>query len=208
MKRKLVKVLGLSYSQSQTGSYVLILSENKGKGKLPVIIKPNEAQRIALEAEGIKSPRPLTHDLLKSMSDSYGINVKEVFIYSLAEGIFYAKMITQNNYTDLDNGKSVIRNREIEIECSVGDAVILSYVYQCPIYVAMSVMNSAGVYMNDDGTPVDVIEEDEVVEEPKAVVSIENLERALEDAVRNEEYEIACQIRDRIEEIKKRDTIK
>jgi len=208
MKRKLVKVLGLSYSQSQTGSYVLILAENKGKGKLPVIIKPNEAQRIALEAEGIKSPRPLTHDLLKSMSDSYGINVKEVFIYSLAEGIFYAKMITQNNYTDLDNGKSVIRNREIEIECSVGDAVILSYVYQCPIYVAMSVMNSAGVYMNDDGTPVDVIEEDEVVEEPKAVVSIENLERALEDAVRNEEYEIACQIRDRIEEIKKRDTIK
>jgi protein-arginine kinase activator protein McsA len=73
--------------------------------------------------------------------------------------------------------------------------------------VAMSVMNSAGVYMNDDGTPVDVIEEDEIVEETKAVVSIENLERALEDAVRNEEYEIACQIRDRIEEIKKRDTI-
>lgn len=190
MKRKLVKVLGLSYSQSQTGSYVLVLAESKGKGKLPVIIKPYEAQRIALEAEGIKSPRPLTHDLFKSMSDSYGINVKEVFIYSLAEGIFYAKMITED------------RNQEIAIECSVGDAVILSYVYQCPIYVAMSVMNSAGVYMNDDGTPVDVIEEDEVVEEPKAVVSIENLERALEDAVRNEEYEIAAQVRDRINELK------
>ena len=158
MKRKLVKVLGLSYSQSQTGSYVLILAENKGKGKLPVIIKSNEAQRIALEAEGIKSPRPLTHDLLKSMSDSYGVNVKEVFIYSLAEGIFYTKMVTED------------RSQEIEIECSVGDAVILSYVYQCPIYVAMSVMNAAGVYMNDDGTPVDVIEEDEVVEETKAVV--------------------------------------
>lgn len=195
MKRKLVKVLGLSYSQSQTGSYVLILAENKGKGKLPVIIKPNEAQRIALEAEGIKSPRPLTHDLLKSMSDSYGVNVKEVFIYSLAEGIFYAKMVTED------------KNQEIEIECSVGDAVILSYVYKCPIYVAMSVMNAAGVYMNDDGTPVDVIEEDEVVEEPKGVVSIENLERALEDAIRNEEYEICATIRDRIEEIKKRDTV-
>ena len=190
MKRKLVKVLGLSYSQSQTGSYVLILAENKGKGKLPVIIKSNEAQRIALEAEGIKSPRPLTHDLLKSMSDSYGVNVKEVFIYSLAEGIFYTKMVTED------------RSQEIEIECSVGDAVILSYVYKCPIYVAMSVMNAAGVYMNDDGTPVDVIEEDEVVEETKAVVSIENLERALEDAVRNEEYEIAAQVRDRINELK------
>ena len=80
--------------------------------------------------------------------------------------------------------------------------IILSYVYQCPIYVAMSVMNAAGVYMNDDGTPVDVIEEDEVVEETKAVVSIENLERALEDAVRNEEYEIAAQVRDRINELK------
>ncbi len=195
MKRKLVKVLGLSYSQSQTGSYVLILAENKGKGKLPVIIKSNEAQRIALEAEGIKSPRPLTHDLLKSMSDSYGVNVKEVFIYSLAEGIFYTKMVTED------------KTQEVEIECSVGDAVILSYVYQCPIYVAMSVMNAAGVYMNDDGTPVDVIEEDEVVEEAKGVVSIENLERALEDAIRNEEYEICATIRDRIEEIKKRDTI-
>ena len=195
MKRKLVKVLGLSYSQSQTGSYVLILAENKGKGKLPVIIKSNEAQRIALEAEGIKSPRPLTHDLLKSMSDSYGVNVKEVFIYSLAEGIFYTKMVTED------------KTQEVEIECSVGDAVILSYVYQCPIYVAMSVMNAAGVYMNDDGTPVDVIEEDEFVEETKSVVSIENLERALEDAIRNEEYEICATIRDRIEEIKKRDTI-
>ena len=117
MKRKLVKVLGLSYSQSQTGSYVLILAENKGKGKLPVIIKSNEAQRIALEAEGIKSPRPLTHDLLKSMSYSYGVNVKEVFIYSLAEGIFYTKMVTED------------KTQEVEIECSVGDAVILSYVY-------------------------------------------------------------------------------
>lgn len=196
MKRKLVKVLGLSYSQSQTGSYVLVLAENSGKGKLPVIIKPNEAQRIALEAEGIKSPRPLIHDLLKSMSDSYGISVKEVFIYSLAEGIFYAKMITED------------RNQEVEVECSVGDAVILSYVYQCPIYVAMSVMNSAGVYMNDDGSLIDEIEEDEVEVEETKVVSIENLEKALEDAVRNEEYEIACQIRDRIEEIKERDTIK
>jgi len=197
MKRKLVKVLGLSYSQSQTGSYVLILAENKGKGKLPVIIKPNEAQRIALEAEGIKSPRPLTHDLLKSMSDSYGVNVKEVFIYSLAEGIFYAKMVTED------------RSQEIEIECSVGDAVILSYVYQCPIYVAMSVMNSAGVYMNDDGS---VFEEEieEYIDESKSVVSIDNLERALEDAIRNEEYELCVTIRDRIEEIKeikKRDTI-
>lgn len=187
MKRKLVRVLGLSYSQSQTGSYVLVLSESKGKGKLPVIIKPSDAQRIALEAEGIKSMRPLTHDLFKTMTDSYGINVKEVFIYSLAEGVFYTKIISFDDRGD------------VEIESSVGDGIILSYIYKCPIYVSMNVMNSAGVYMNDDGTPVEPIEEDEVEEK---VVSIENLERALEDAVRNEEYEIAAQVRDRINELK------
>lgn len=192
MKKKLVKVLGLSYSQSQTGSYVLVLAEAKGKGKLPVIIKPSDAQRIALEAEEIKSLRPLTHDLFKSMTDSYRINVKEVYIYSLAEGVFYTKIISFDDRGD------------VEIESSVGDGVILSYIYQCPIYVSMNVMNSAGVYMNDDGSPVNVIEEDEVEIVEEKVVSIENLERALEDAVRNEEYEIAAQVRDRINELKEK----
>jgi bifunctional DNase/RNase len=194
MKRKELQVIGLSYSQSQTGSYILVLTEKKGKAKLPVIIKPYDAQRIALEIEGIKSPRPMTHDLFVSLTNSYGIDIQEVFIHSLLEGVFYVKIISSNGI------------EEIEIDSSIGDAIILATIYKCPIYVESSILNTAGVYINDDGTQIDVIEEEEVDEEEvekKGVVSIENLERALEDAIRNEEYEIAAAIRDRIEEIKK-----
>jgi bifunctional DNase/RNase len=198
MKRKQVKVLGLSYSQSQVGSYVLVLSEMKGKVKLPIIIKPQEAQRIALEIEGIKSTKPLTHDLFRNLTDSYGIDLQEVFIYQLAEGVFYTKLITTNQV------------EEVEIEASVGDAVILSLLYDCPIYVSQEVLNRAGVLINDDGSPLseDEMENDEEVfeDQEEKTTSIENLERMLEHAVANEEYEIAAKVRDRIEEMKKAET--
>lgn len=193
MKKRQIKILGLSYSQSQIGSYILVLSEMKGKVKLPVIIKPQEAQRIALDLEGIKSTKPLTHDLFLSMTDAFGIDIQEVFVYSLAEGIFYTKIIFTNGTTD------------VEIESSIGDAVILANIYDCPIFVSSDVMNSAGVLINDDGTALadeDMDDEDEV--ETERATSIENLERMLEHAVANEEFEIACKVRDRIEEMKKR----
>lgn len=199
MKRKKLKVLGLSYSQSQVGSYVLVLSEMKGKVKLPIIIKPQEAQRIALEIEGIKSNKPLTHDLFKSLTDSYGLDLQEVFIYQLAEGVFYTKLVTTDQVND------------VEIESSVGDAVILSLLYDCPIYASQEVLNMAGVLINDDGSKIDDDEDeesDEDFESPEELAtSIENLEKMLEHAVVNEEYEIAATIRDRIEDIK-RDTTK
>ena len=192
MKKRQVKILGLSYSQSQIGSYVLVLSEMKGKVKLPIIIKPQEAQRIALDLEGIKSSKPLTHDLFLSMTDSFGIDIQEVFIYSLAEGIFYTKLICTNGLED------------VEIESSVGDAVILANIYDCPVFVSSDVLNSAGVLINDDGTALsdeDMDDEDEVTVEEKTT-SIENLEKMLEHAVANEEYEIAAKVRDRIEQMK------
>lgn len=195
MKRKKLKVLGLSYSQSQVGSYVLVLSEMKGKVKLPIIIKPQEAQRIALEIEGIKSNKPLTHDLFKSLTDSYGLDLQEVFIYQLAEGVFYTKLVTTDQVDD------------VEIESSVGDAVILSLLYDCPIYASQEVLNMAGVLINDDGSKIDDDLENEI--EDQEATSIENLEKMLEHAVLNEEYEIAAKVRDRIEEMKaKRDTTK
>jgi len=198
MKKRKVKILGLSYSQSQIGSYILVLSEMKGKVKLPVIIKPQDAQRIALDLEGIKSAKPLTHDLFLSMTNAFGLDIQEVFVYSLAEGIFYTKIIFTNGTAD------------VEIESSIGDAVILANIYDCPIFVSSDVMNSAGVLINDDGSKLsgdmtDDEDEEETLEEK--TTSIENLEKMLEQAVLNEEYEICSQIRDRIEEIKKRDTI-
>lgn len=193
MKRKEVKILGLSYSQDQMGSYILVLAEKKGKVKIPIIIKAAEVQRIALQLENIKSTRPLVHDVFRKMGDSYGIDVQEVYIYSLAEGIFYTKLITSNGI------------EEVEIECSVGDGVILSSIYKCPIYMASTVMNASGIVINDDGTPIEGDDMEDFMDDEvdsTGIVSIENLEKMLEEALKNEDYDIACKVRDRINELK------
>jgi bifunctional DNase/RNase len=195
MRRKELKILGLSYSQSQIGSYVLVLSEKKGNKKIPLIIKPTEAQRIALDLEGIKSPRPLTHDLVKSVTDAFEIDVQEVFIYSLAEGIFYTKILASNGI------------EEVEIECTGGDGVALSVIYKCPIYVTTEILDSVGIVIADDGSGMTDNSEDEdegeIYESPaERVVSIEDLEHMMNDAIENEEYEIAAEIRDRISKLK------
>jgi bifunctional DNase/RNase len=189
MKKKQVKILGISYSQSQTGSYVIVLAELKGRTKLPLIVKPNDAQLIASKIEGIKTQRPLTHDLIKSLTDSFNIDIQEVHIYSVLEGIFYAKIISSNG---LD---------EVGIECCVGDALALSIVYGCPIYVSQSVLNIAGVIIDDDGTGLEVDDDDELVGSGKTT-SAEDLEKMMEEAIANEEYEIAAGIRDRIQTLK------
>jgi hypothetical protein len=193
--RKEVKVLGLSYGQSQAGSYVVVLSEKKGKRKLPIVIKPSDAQQIALKIEGMKSPRPLTHDLFKTITDSYSIDVQEVYIYAILEGIFYTKMVTSNGLED------------VEVECTAGDGIALSIVYGCPLYASKEVLDISGVYINDDGSTMsedemDVEEDFEETKPAKRVVSIEDLEHMMEDALTNEEYEIAAEIRDRIAKLK------
>lgn len=194
MKRKEVKILGLSYSQSQVGSYIVVLSEVKGTRKLPVIIKPSDAQQIALKIEGMKSPRPLTHDLFKTLTEAYNVDVQEVYIHAVLEGIFYTKLVTTNG---LDT---------IEIECTAGDGISLALIYQCPIYVSKEVMDMSGVNISDDGTALPNGEDDEdyyeIDEKPKRVVSIEDLEHMMQDALENEEYEIAAEIRDRIQMLK------
>lgn len=196
--KKEVKILGLSYSQSQSGSYVVVLSEKKGRRKLPIVIKSSDAQQIALKIEGVKSPRPLTHDLFKSINDSYGIDIQEVYIYAILEGIFYTKLVTSNGI------------EEVEIECTAGDGIAISIVFDCPLYVSKEVLDISGVNVSDDGNNInnleiedidDYIEEEEEI--PKRVVSIEDLEHMIEDAIGNEEYEIAAEIRDRIEKLKK-----
>ena len=191
MKKKELKILGLSYSQSQSSSYVIVLSDTKGNRKLPLIIKPAEAQRIAIELEGINLPRPMIHDLFKSMGDSYGIDIQEIFIYSLLEGIFYTKMIASNGI------------EEVEIECTAGDAIALSVLYKCPIYTTIDILSVAGVSINDDGSESEFESDiDKSVTKPSRIVSIDDLENMMAEAIDNEEYEIAAEIRDRIKELK------
>lgn len=202
MKRKELKILGLSYSQTQIGSYVCVLSEKKGGRKIPLIIKTPEAQRIALELEGIKPSKVLTHDVVKGICDSFDLDVQEVFIYALLEGIFYTKIIMSNG---LD---------ELEIETPVGDALAISTIFKCPIYVTLDILDSTGIQINDDGTHIeedyeDGCEDDEdefdsFIDDGKKerVVSVEDLEILMQNAIENEEYEIAAELRDRIQKLK------
>jgi uncharacterized protein len=190
MKRIKLKILGLSYSQSQIGSYVLVLSEIKGDRKLPIIIKSNDAQYIALKMEGIESPRPSTHDLFKSFTDALGGEINEIYIHSLTEGVFYTRVTLSNAMDSYD------------IECGIGDAVAMSIIYKCPIYASQSVLDMAGIYMTDDGQITDDQNKKNHRERKKETVSIESLEKMLEKAVEDEEFEIASQIRDRINKLK------
>ena len=199
MKRKELKILGLSYSQTQIGSYVCVLSEKKGVRKIPLIIKSNDAQRIALELEGIKSDKIMTHDIVKNICDSFELDILEVFIYALLEGIFYTKIIMSNG---LD---------EIEIESTVGDALSLSTLFKCPIWTTSDILNSVGVNINDDGTSLDSEIDDDNDDDDfdsyiddgikERIVSVEDLEKMMSDAIQNEEYEVAAELRDRIQKL-------
>ena len=131
MKRE-VKILGLSYAQSQIGSYVCVLGETNGHRKLPIIVKQQDAQTIALRVEGMKAPRPLTHDLFKSLSDSFMLDCQQVEIYQVLEGIFYSRLVFNNGVDDAT------------IETTAGDAIALSLVFDCPLYVSEEVLSTCG----------------------------------------------------------------
>ena len=205
MKRKKAKILGLSYSQSQVGSYVLVLSEIKGGRKIPVIIKPAEAQHIAMKLENIKTQRPMTHDLMKSMSDTFQIDIQEVHVYSLAEGIFYTRIVASNGVD------------EVELDCSIGDGLALALTYKCPIWVNQEIIDAVGIAItdaeveavkedddDDDDFDIELVDLDtgEEIYSKKRTVSIEDLEHMMDNAIANEEYEIAAEIRDRIQTLR------
>jgi bifunctional DNase/RNase len=199
MKKRKLSILGLSYSQTQIGAYVLVLADKKSNKKLPIIIKAAEAQRIALEIEKIKpaGARPLTHDLFKSLADSFSIEIKEVFIYSLVEGIFYSKIIATNEVGEV-----------VEIESTAGDAVAIASIYKCPVYSTTEIIDLVGIVINPDGSipkEQDIEDVEDIDDEnisQKRVVSVEDLQKMMQEAIANEEYEIAAELRDRIEKLK------
>jgi bifunctional DNase/RNase len=203
MKRKELKILGLSYSQTQVGSYVCVLSEKRGGRKMPIIIKTPEAQRIAIEIEGIKSSKVLTHDIFRGICDSFELDVQEVYIYALLEGIFYTKIVVSNGLY------------EMEVETPIGDGIAISTLFKCPIYTTLEILNQIGIQLNDNGTEpeTDDFEDEDDFEDDfdsyidnrkeERVVSVEDLEILMQNAIENEEYEIAAEIRDRIQNLKK-----
>jgi bifunctional DNase/RNase len=203
MKRKELKILGLSYHQTQVGSYICVVSERRGDRKIPIIIKTNEAQKIAMELEGISSNRPSSYDLIKTICDSFGMDCQEVFIYNVLEGVFYTQIIISNGI------------ESITVDATIGDAIALSCVFKCPIYCDVQILNQYGVILNDDGTQshatprVELEDEDEFDqfiegdgEDDKRVASVEELQILIDNAIENEEYEIAAELRDRIQMMK------
>lgn len=190
MKKIPVKIIGLSYSQSSMGSYVLVLSEMNGRRKIPVVIRPTEAQYIAIKLESVKATKPqMTYDLFKDVADAAGCSVTDVLIEGMAEGVFYCKLRLR--------GDSVPSRH---IPCAVGDAVALSLACGCPIYVSNQVMELAGIVIGDDGE--EEPDADRTQEDPLSSLSIEGLERMLKEAIDDEEYELASQLRDKINSLR------
>ena len=186
MENKIVlNIVGLSYSQTQTGAYALVLAEEKGKRRLPIIIGNFEAQAIAIELEKMKPSRPLTHDIFKTFAQAYHITIKEVVIYNLVEGIFFAKLVC-------DNGVQVE-----EIDARSSDAIALAVRFGCPIYTYESILGQAGIVLEE--------EEEDGAEQKEETSGNEfdklsdgEVQQKLDDAIHEEDYELASRLRDEL----------
>lgn len=189
MEKVQVDILGLSTSPSGAGAYALILKESNGKRKLPIIIGAFEAQSIALELEGMKPPRPLTHDLLKNVIDTFAVSLNEVYINELRGGTFYAKLIVEG-----------MSNME-EIDSRPSDAIALAVRFGAPIFVDEEVLEEAGVVADDEESS---IESEELQKENPAkqfASTLERLQTELKDAIEKEDYEKAAKLRDDIKKL-------
>lgn len=197
MEKIELKVVGLSYSQTQTGAYALILKEVAGNRRLPIIIGGAEAQAIAIPLEKMTPSRPLTHDLFKSFLDNFDAKLDEIIIYNLVEGIFFAKLVCKKG------------TETIEIDARSSDAVAIALRCEKPIYTFDFILGSAGIIIDEndeesestDGFSVENISGGELPSTASSQ-SLEELEEHLAVAIANEDYEKASKLRDQIEKLK------
>jgi bifunctional DNase/RNase len=191
MEKFKLEIVGLSYSQTQSGAYALVLQEVEGSRRLPIIIGGFEAQAIAIELEKMVPTRPLTHDLFKNFATAFDIQVKEVVIYNLVEGIFYSKLICEQN------------GKEVEIDARTSDAIAIGIRFNCEIYTYENILDSAGITMDETGIDDDGDLIAEAFEEGESEgilesLSVEELQFELNKAIEDEDYELASKIRDEI----------
>ena len=187
------EILGLSSSPATGGAYAILLKEVDGKKRLPIIIGAFEAQAIALEIEGIKPPRPLTHDLLKQLTDSLGATVLEIVIDELRDNTFYAKIILE------------VSGFSQEIDARPSDAIALAVRAQAPIYVYETVMEAAAFIPTDETEDISnlnpVTDSAETKKPPSKEAKLATLQNKLREAIEGEEYERAAKIRDQIKNL-------
>ncbi len=189
-------ISGISYSQTQNGAYALILSEQEGERQLPIVIGAAEAQSIAIALEKeIQPPRPLTHDLLKNLSDDFNIKVKQVIIHKLIDGIFYSSLICER-----DGLEKIIDSR-------TSDAIAIALRFDAPIFTYKNILEKAGVDLASEEkggkSPTSDEPKKKKRSRPKAntqysKMKIDQLNELLDKAVKEEDYEKAAKIRDEI----------
>ncbi|HPY66839.1 MAG TPA: DUF151 domain-containing protein [Bacteroidales bacterium] len=195
MKRVKLKVMGISYSQTQSGAYALLLIEENGDRRIPIIIGGFEAQAIVIKLENLDPPRPLTHDLFKKFADQFNIAVIEVMIDKLEEGVFFSKLVCNNG------------EKEYLIDSRTSDAVALALRFGCPIYINEDILEKAQLTNSPSEAELSVQRE---VESPAKAgsryssFSDEELYKMIDEAVQIEDYERAASIRDEIEKRKEK----
>jgi uncharacterized protein len=195
MKRVKLKVMGISYSQTQSGAYALILIEENGERRIPIIIGGFEAQAIVIKLENLDPPRPLTHDLFKKFADEFDISIVEVMIYKLEEGVFFSKLVCNNGV------------KEYSIDSRTSDAVAIALRMGCPIFITEEILEKAGIIINPTDAEISSVNEVDSLFEPERTkydtYSDEELYKMIDEAVRTEDYERAAAVRDEIEKRKK-----
>jgi bifunctional DNase/RNase len=195
MKRIKLKVMGVSYSQTQSGAYALLLIEENGERRIPIIIGGFEAQAIVIKLENLEPPRPLTHDLIKNLADQFNIAIIEVIIYKLEEGVFFSKLICNNG------------EKEYSIDSRTSDAVAIALRFGCPIYITEEILEKAQLTNSpsdsDLNSPDNSDSRIELNSKYKSQTD-EELYKMIDEAVKTEDYERAASIRDEIEKRKKK----
>lgn len=194
-----LEILGLSSSQSQSGSFALVLGETTGNRRLPIIIGMFEAQAIAIEIEKIVPNRPMTHDLFKSFGHSFNFTIKEIIISDLKEGVFFAKIVCNND------------DKTVEVDARPSDAIAIGLRFNAPIFTYENIMSEAGIVLSEESE-----EENEAVtdkkkeksekstssakskDQPLKDYSFDKLQQLLKDAIEKEDYERAAKIRDEL----------
>jgi bifunctional DNase/RNase len=198
VKKIPLEILGLSSSQSQTGSFALVLGEKEGNRRLPIIIGMFEAQSIAIQIEKISPNRPLTHDLFKSFAQHLNVTIIEVLISDLKEGVFYSKIVCNDG------------EREFDLDARPSDAIAIGLRFGVPIYTVESVLSEAGIILSDleeeEDEETDEIETSVASSSSRSEsgksnlrdVSVDELNKLLEEALEKEDYERAAKIRDEL----------
>lgn len=192
-KKVKLRVLGVTYNQIQSGAYALILAEEGGKFRIPVVIGAAEAQSIAAKLENVQLPRPLIHDVFHTMTYAFGIVVKEVFIYKFQRGVFYSEITFSDG------------ERDVRIDSRTSDAIAIALRTKTPIYTTSEILQNIGFSVTGD----DTIVADETVSVPEGMetvpltrFAIPELEKMLQSSIVKEEYERAAEIKKVIDEKK------